>query len=403
MSSTGDDTAALRDRGDFQEKTESLKTDLQRYADVVVDSLLKLAIGDALVINTEEEGFSTARAVANAALERTRLPVKILVTESGRLVDSIDFDPPMESLFAPVKPTDSVLLRISSGFYGTGAERSGAIAGDEFAEDSFAGLPKDFSGDDLRLLQRFGHLAEPVVTGRRIGSPYLVAPAFQRGNISWFDDNNFNLVKEIENIDNIAGYLDRAGIRALRFTSGNGTDFLVEIPEGVFFLNRHVRLPRRDFISDVDFRRIRCVLDRFSASGRIFGTVRVFGRAVDADLFFDGGVLAEADLECSTGGSQDGKQDLWDAEEAFRRLLSFDPMLREAGYAELSGTGARLYLGGSVLESLLTVPMTDEEIPPFFNTSIYSICVEFPSDTDVSGILQDGESIKIIRGGRFLV
>lgn len=74
---------------------------LERYVRIIIDVQLKLVEGDNLSINTEARSMEFARSLAREAVLTTRLPVMIVETEAGKVIQAYPIDPKEKDLFDP--------------------------------------------------------------------------------------------------------------------------------------------------------------------------------------------------------------------------------------------------------------------------------------------------------------
>ncbi len=369
--------------------TDKGKTKREEYVKSVICSLLKLRTGDALTINTDEEDFSLAREIANEALSVTKVQVRIVVTQAGRPVDVIEFDPELTN----IKASENVLLRIRHGE----ASQNEDSEEDEYArsdEKKDANADKPVNGNeaagaiienldlrDMRTVQKLGHLADPIELGRRISVPFSVIS-------SNFETFLFNTDKEVLAVDYVTEVLNHADVHSLHITDENsGTDFHVDVPEEVFFVNHHLHSAYgRDFVSSADFKRVRCTLDACSAEGVLCGYAHVLGKKEKVRLVFKNGKVSE-----------------FSGSPGLKALFACDENLRCAGFIELQDGKSRLCLGGALLECLRAEPETFEDMPSYFNTSLYTIGIDLPKNAHMEAHLCNGESLEILRSGYIVV
>ncbi len=341
------------------------------YANAIVHEMLDLRLGDALSINTEEVDFEFAKLIANTALDVTDVTVKIVVLDKGKPTQVLDFDPKPPAHM----PSGYAMLRLSH----------------DSLKEAVKGHVLDMVVDpnDLITVQRLGHLAEPVVLNRRIAVPWCVAKVF--------DDEDLGSWKAIENLLELgissqslsARYrkesLENSDIAELSFT-GKDVDFSVSVPQGSLFVSGlQVLSSGREFLSGIDFDKLSCLVDRGSTSGTFKAFVTVFGKSFMASFTFKDGLLVD-----------------WTHTTELDRLLSFDENLRRVGFISMRDNEIIVNLGGALIDALGSAPESDEEIPDYFNTSLYTLACTLPRDVDVSCTSGNGIVRELARKGVFI-
>ena len=329
------------------------------YQDLISDKLLGLMKGDALSINVEEEDFSLAREIALTAANRTQVPVKIVVTVNGKPTDVVDIDP--EGTFA--QALSHVLLRLEG--------KSGA--------DIPVLLPDfDEEEDNFPLLQRYGHLSEPVSVNRRISVPWCVLPS-DREKLALI-----NADKAVE-ADYRIKYINSLSPSLLQF-SGEENDFTLLIPPSVSFTGGTSVLPNgRRFLNSVNFDRMVCPVDCNSADGRISAETTILGKRCNVVLEFRDGVLVD-----------------YDVPSEFKMLTQLDDKLEKPGYISLRDKEFYVYLGGSVFEGIEGNFEDEDDLPQFFNRSLYSLRLELPDSVNIYCTGRDLKKTELVRKGFFL-
>ena len=329
------------------------------YQDLITDKLLRLVRGDALSINVEEKDFSVAREIALAAAERTQVPVKIVVTSNGRPTDVVDIEP--EGTFA--QALSHVLLRLEPS-----AVSDVPVLLPEFDDES----------ENFPLLQRYGHLSEPVSVNRRISVPWCVLPS-DREKLSLV-----NIDKAIET-DYRIRYINSLSPSLLEF-KGEGNDFSLMIPPSVQFTGGTSVLPSgRSYLNSVNFDRIIAPVDCNSADGSLCASAVILGKECTVKLEFRDGVLV--DIE---------------APREFKMLADLDDKLQKPGYISMRDKEFFVYLGGSVFEGIEGDFEDEEDLPEFFNRSLYSLKLELPDNVNVFCTGRDLKRTEMVRKGFFL-
>ena len=329
------------------------------YQDVITDKLLRLTKGDALSINVEEPDFPIAREIALAAAQKTQVPVKIVVTTKGRPTDVVDIEP--EGIYA--QALSHVLLRLEPSM-----ESLGPVLLPDFDDEE----------ENFPLLQKYGHLSEPVSLNRRISVPWCVLPS---------DIDKLSLInadKAIET-DYRIRYINSLSPSLLEF-SGSGNDFSLMIPAGVSFTGGTSVLPSgRSYLNSMNFDRIVAPVDCNSADGSISCTAVVLGKECEVKLEFRDGVL----VDCT-------------APREFKMLSELDDKLGKPGYISMRDKEFYVYLGGSVFEGIEGEFEDEEDLPDFFNRSLYSLKLELPENINVYCTGRDLKRTELVRKGFFL-
>ena len=329
------------------------------YQDLVTDKLLRLEKGDSLSINVEEQDFQVAREIALAAVMRTQLPVKIVVTSKGKPTDVIDIEP--DGMFA--QAVSHVLLRLEPE-----------------AEQVIPVLLPDFDEQEefFPLLQRYGHLSEPVSVNRRISVPWCVLPS-DREKIALI-----NADKAVET-DYRIRYINSLNPSLLEFT-GSDNEFSLMIPPSVLFTGGTSVLPSgRRFLNSMNFDRIVSPVDCNSADGRIAARTTILGKECSVVLEFRDGVL----VDCN-------------APSEFRMLAQLDDKLEKPGYISMRDKEFCVYFGGSVFEGVSGEFEDEDDLPEFFNRSLYSLKLELPDNLNIHCTGRDLKRTELVRKGFFL-
>lgn len=340
------------------------------YSSIVINSFLKLREGDALSVNTEEKDFELARVLADMAVRVTKTVVKIVVTVDGKPSEVVDFDP-----YEPAVEVKSLcMLHLNHQ--------------DDNKVDFEKALDVIVDKDDLKAIQKLGHLADPIILDRRIVITWCTVPAFYADSMELK-----NLVARLS--DDIEGqilavkyrqkFLNHADIDSFHFF-GDNCDFTVDIPEGCFFYGGLNSLSNgREFLSSVDFQRLLCNVDKNSINGWFNTEVKVLGKVYNLKLTFEKGKLKE-DFRCSQLSS----------------LLSFDENLSKPGCVLLNDKDFRVMLGSSSVDSLSVRPDSVENLPSWFNDSIYKIECKLDEKLNIEYIDCENKAHELVRKGFFL-
>ncbi len=136
-----------------------METYIERYARLIIDVQLKLVEGDNLSINTEARTMGFARYLAHEAVITTRLPVMIVETEGGKVIQAYPIEPQQKDLLRP-QVGQAVMCHIVD------------LDNHPYDEDEDLGqIVKDAAS-----LSRYGALADPVFLDRRIAAPWANIP-----------------------------------------------------------------------------------------------------------------------------------------------------------------------------------------------------------------------------------
>ncbi|MFC2822087.1 MAG: hypothetical protein ACFN3H_04875 [Spirochaetales bacterium] len=340
------------------------------YANAIINELLQLRTGDALSINTEEEDAEFAKLIASEALEITKVTVKIVILNNGKPVHVVEFEPAPPAQL----PKSFAMLRLSH-------ERKIR------EEGKYLDIMPE--ADDVLAIQKLGHLAEPVVLDRRISVPWCVAKVFDYDDTDSWAALERKIDLNIANQILVASYrsqsLENAEISEVLFR-GPDTDFSVKIPQGSLFIGGRQILPSgREFMTGMDFDRLSFLADRFSAEGRFRAEIRIFGKKLTADFTFRDGLLVDRPHTAE-----------------FERLLSFDENLRRVGFISMRDNEVIINLGGALSEALGVIPRTEELLPDYFNTSLYTLKCELSKNIDIDYIDRTGIVHELAREGLFL-
>lgn len=338
------------------------------YSKFVVNKLLNLREGDALSVNTEEISFPLAREIANEALKVTNYPVKIVVTDNGKPVEVTDFEP--QGLASQVKAM--AMVRINY------------IKPEQTNQNNALNVVVD--KDDLATCQKLGHLAEPVDLERRIAVPFCVVPFYNSNDSRWQEVEK--AVEEFDSSSILVRYrkqnLSHMDIHTLRFI-GENTDFSLTLPEDVDFISDYHKLNNgREFNSSIFTSNIITVVDKNVSEGFFTANATIFGKQFKLEAKFINGMAEFKEIPYE-----------------LKQLLSFDPEVSRCGFISLSDKHFVLNFGGAVAEPVLDI-IKDNELPDFFNSSVYSLKLELDPKLSVIAIDCDGQEKELIRKGFFL-
>lgn len=341
----------------------------ENYAKTIINDLLGLRVGDALSINTDERDVEFAKTIARLALPVTDVTVKIVVIEKGKPVQVLEFDPTPPAHL----PTGFAMLRLA---HKERKKLEGKLL-DVVVEPT-----------DMGAIQKMGHLAEPVVLGRRIAVPWCVADVYDDEDSAW-DEIERKISFNIANLGLVSLYraqkLNDIGIVQLKIT-GEGTDFTVDVPAETLFHGGHHELASgRQFLSGMDFDTLNLLVDRKSADGCFTADVEVFGKPQRICFGFSNGVLKS-----------------YSHSPELERLLSFDEDIRRVGYISFSDKGICVNLGGAPVDALRVIPATEDDLPEFFNTSLYTLRCRLSGKIDVLATGSNGIDLEIMHDGMFV-
>lgn len=132
---------------------------LERYVRLIIDVQLKLVEGDNLSINTEARSMDFARILAREALLTTRLPVMIVETEAGKVIQAYPIEPKEKDLLRP-EVGQAVMCHIVD------LDNHPYDGDEEFDE-----ICKDAAS-----LADYGALADPIFLDRRVSAPWANIP-----------------------------------------------------------------------------------------------------------------------------------------------------------------------------------------------------------------------------------
>lgn len=342
----------------------------ENYAKTIINDLLCLKTGDALSINTDERDVEFAKTIARLALPVTDVTVKIVVIEKGKPLQVLEFDPTPPSHM----PTGFAMLRLSH-------------KGRKNLEGKLLDIIVDPT--DMGAIQKLGHLAEPVVLGRRIAVPWCVADVYDDEDHEAWEEIERRIAYNIANLGLVSMYrtnkLNDSEIVQMNL-AGDGTDFTVDVPAETLFQGGHHELPSgRTFLSGMDFDILNLLADRNSAEGSFTAYVEVLGRPQTIRFEFEKGVLKS-----------------YSESPELDTLLSFDEDIRRVGYLSLSENGVCVNLGGALVDALRILPPSEEELPDFFNTSLYTLKCRLQGRISVTATSSSGIGLEIMKESAFV-
>ncbi len=262
--------------------------DLQhRYARLILETMVRIQEGDALSINTEDITLPFAKLLAAMASEITMQPVNIVVMKHGQPQGVIPVEPIEHDVLRP-QPTGAAMLRIVD------------------TENRKWKEPEDLAAAcaDLVQLQRYEHLAEPLIFDRRIAVPWAVVhvpgPNWTKHLLG--EDNHedalWNLLQDIWKLDEeqadkawdnqiqLLHYrkrlLESLHIERLLFRT-QGTELSVGVAANAHWEGGLQTLPSgRSFISSLPLEELFIAADRTTAKGVLTATrpMNLFGEQV---------------------------------------------------------------------------------------------------------------------------
>lgn len=345
--------------------------DTKAYAKAIVEELLRLQGGDALSINTEEQDLEFAKEIANTALPITQVTVKIVVTENGKPTQVLEFDPAPPAL----DPQGFAMLRLAH------EKKSSTQEGSEYLEVIV-------DKEDLVAVQKFGHLAEPVLLNRRISVPWCVAKVHDFDAENWKEIDS-KLELGIANQNLVADYrrqfLQQSDSTLLHIT-GENTDFTVGVPEGARFIGGTQVLPSgRKFLNSLDFDVMSFLVDCNSLEGHFEARAKVLGK----------------NLTCSFE-YKDGQLISYNPQKELSTLFAFDENLKKPGYFSFKDKEFNLHLGGALVDGLDRIPEEEELLPQYFNRCLYTLKLHLDSKLSIFATDCSGKTTELVRKGFFL-
>ena len=332
-----------------------MKESFKEYTEKILNEYLKLRQGDALSVNTEEVFLEQAKYLANKAIEITGANVKIVVTENGKPSDVIEFDSPQQ---LTTQLTGLAMVRIV-GKTGITSEN-----------------PDDITSGNLPFIHKLGHLAEPLEIGRRIVVPWCVINP----------DYDLNRKEpQVTEIEYRKSYLRHWDIHKL-FFKGENTDFSIEVPEDIYFIGGLQELSNsRTYLTGSNWDRLSFAVDKNSLNGRFLSNCSVAGMEKEIEFEFS-----------------NGKMTFHTPDSMLDKILSLDDEISLAGLISMRDGELILSLGGSDTQSLPELPETEEEIPEWFNTSLYTVKCRLENEVCVTSEDCEGKTRELIRKGFFV-
>lgn len=343
------------------------------YAQSIVNDLLGLRVGDALSINTEEVDLEFAKIIANYALKKTDVTVKIVVINNGRPSQVLEFDPTPPAHTA----TAFAMLKL------THISKRSALDDSKY-------LNIQIDANNLAAIQKLGHLAEPLEVGRRISVPWCIAYVFDADDADSWAPLLKKISLSVANQDLATTYrrqsLSEYGLTTMYF-EGPEMEFSVRIPQSSRFISGHHFLPSgREFLSSMDFDEISFLVDNKSTSGYFTADTIVFGRPVRAKFVFKDGYLVD-----------------WTHEDGIDLLFSFDDMLRRVGFLSAKDGQIQVFLGGARVDALAEIPLSEDLLPDWFNTSLYSLRCTLVGPFDISCTDNTGHTHTLATASTFTI
>ncbi|AEC01849.1 aminopeptidase [Parasphaerochaeta coccoides] len=271
------------------------------YARLVTDGLLSLQPGEILSINSPESGLYLARLIARLATQKTGQKAYIVMTSSGRHMETLTILPEgsVEAFLPP--ETGMAMLTLFD-------------AGELIGEAMDLRKVKDA---DVVFLQRTGMLSDPPFFDRKIGVPWSVIPYPSQDWASrlWQDEKDTdalwlmlsslcsldsdNFISDFSSIVGLARhrskYLSNLGPLSLSI-EGEGTSLRVRTALESHWEGGYQLLENgRQFVSGIMENRSTTALDKFSADGvmRASKPFSLFGGTVSGAVFsFKNGTLS---------------------------------------------------------------------------------------------------------------
>ncbi len=396
--------------------------DLQhRYARLILEAMARVQEGDAVSINTEGNGVPFAQMLARMASEITLQQSTIVVMEQGKPDSVIPVDPMENDILRP-NPTGAVMIRLAD-----------PDTKEWEAPQTFTGLDGDFA-----RLQRYEHLAEPLVFDRRIAVPWVVAnlPGPEWTHQILGEDEHeealWSILQDILRLDEDdprrtwddqaqmlhyrKQYLQSLKVKSLHL-SAPGTDLTFSIPRKSHWEGGMEVLPSgRKFIPTLPMEQLFTAVVAASVEGTVSATrpIGLFGQTVtNATFTFEHGVLASYDAEwgkhllqaffaLDEGAARIGEVALADENTAVSRIAPY------YGVSSLDRERtSRLRFGSVSLSSIDRDIVYDEEgdlhTEHGFNLSnVYLDCPFGSEALTVTAHTEDGTDVTLIEHGIFI-
>lgn len=339
-----------------------MKESFKEYSKIVLKDYLRLQRGDALSVNAEECNLEEAKYLASEALSITGANVKIVTTVNGKPQEVIEFDAP-DSLTTQVNGLAMVRL----------------VNENNYSTDN----PNEIDANNLPLIKKLGHLAEPLEVGRRIAVPWAVVNVNSKG--PELNGNFDSIAKLTDEIRYRQSYLRHLDIHKVRIT-GDKCDFTFEVPEDVYFTGGLQTLSNgREFLTGDNFDLLSFTVDKNSAKGSFTAMTKIAGNTKEIHFEFKEGVL--------TSHTPDAVLD---------KILSLDQEICKIGLIRFRDKEIIVNLGGSDTNSLSSLPQTEDDIPQEFNTSLFTVMCSLGNNLNVVIYDCEGREKEIIRKGYFI-
>lgn len=385
----------------------------ERYAEVIISIQLRLQEGDSLTINTNARTMNFARFLAKKAVEVTLLPVTIVETSLGKVLQTYPIEPVVKNLMRPEVAT-AVLAHI--------------VDLDEFpySEDEEWNEPTF----EVRTLAHYGHLADPFFLDRRISIPWANIPY---PGTAWAADLLGHLVTQEEMWDlfgrimrltddwpatywaeqaNVITYRQKT-INALKrgvvAIVGEGVSLVAHQHEHSTWIGGVFTLPSgRQYIPLLPIQALHTAFDSTSVHGVIEVEIpfTLFGQEVtEATFTIEEGVV----VDYSASGGKAALDHYFGVDEGSKRVSAIsiaDSNTIECRYlTKLSHPHYKkecrsiLHLGGVLVD---TLPLgMDEEALRDVGQSIAHLDLPLPSNLTLCLRHEDGSESLIIENGSF--
>lgn len=341
-----------------------------RYSDIIVNSLLRVEEGESVSINTEEADFEFARIIASKVVEISKVSAKVVVTENGKPVDVIDFDPPVRGFEA------KTISMLHLQHYDRKPNQDSDIL--EVLVDK----------DDLKTVQKLGHLADPVILNRRINIKWCTVPSYYPDDMrleKLVNDFSDDIDSKILATNYRKQFLNSVDIDKMSF-KGEHCDFTVEIPENSKFTGGSRFLSDgKEYISGIDFQNIVTNIDCFSIDGWFEAQCCLNGKNESVRMEYKEGKIT------AFGGSN-----------ALGKFVNYDEYSAYPGYISLNDKSFSIILGASLVNCLKDEPENTEDLYNGFNLSLYKLECRLDERLNISYFDCDSTERELVRKGFFL-
>lgn len=322
----------------------------EKYAQIIISSLLRLEEGENLYINTESSNLYFVRQLAKMASEHTGKTVNVLLTSKGKPEEVIPFDP---KLFFSGTESRTVMLHIQGN--------------KNISEDNIIPDLKN-----LVHMQKYGHLGEPVVLDRQIAVPWCVIPCPNENSETFVDEWKFiknkiypegtNLTKQSSLLSLRKNFLNHQENTKLKII-GDNTNIEIEFCDNTHYISGETILKDgRSFLTSLDFMKLSRTISKNKTNGYGRFKTKIFGHDCDIDIEFKNGIPTPKNTN-----------------QWISSYFGLETEHLLPGFITLCDNNSSITLGPGLVESL----NFKDDLPNDFSQGIYSLELLFEKEIRV--------------------